>query len=223
MAACDVVLNLRYPTVGESSGTLLRALGMGKAVVVSDVGSFREYPDEICLKAPVDASEEDHLFEYLNLLASRPEVACELGARAAAWVSKECSWEVVARRYIDFLEAVALGKEIGVGEVEAPAKAAACPQPARAEQTEARVEVPAEDIAPYIASWAPAENGARDYVESHLSRLERTLAITPRGGPEDRVLEMGAYLHITPALKTRLGYGEVRGCYFGAAGGVRSA
>ena len=64
---------------------------------------------------------------------------------------------------------------------------------------------------------------SRDYVESHLSRLERTLAITPRGGPEDRVLEMGAYLHITPALKTRLGYGEVRGCYFGAAGGVRSA
>jgi SAM-dependent methyltransferase len=29
---------------------------------------------------------------------------------------------------------------------------------------------------------------------------------------------MGAYLHITPALKTRLGYGEVRGCYFGPAG-----
>jgi len=29
---------------------------------------------------------------------------------------------------------------------------------------------------------------------------------------------MGAYLQITPALKTRLGYGEVRGCYFGEAG-----
>ena len=31
---------------------------------------------------------------------------------------------------------------------------------------------------------------------------------------------MGAYLHITPALKTRLGYGEVRGCYYGPAGVV---
>src|SRR5439155_1315134 len=70
LGGCDIVLNLRYPTVGESSGTLLRALGMGKAVVVSDVGSFREYPDEICLKAPVDAGEEEHLFEYLNLLVS---------------------------------------------------------------------------------------------------------------------------------------------------------
>ncbi|MBV8818278.1 MAG: glycosyltransferase, partial [Acidobacteriaceae bacterium] len=47
LAACDIVLNLRYPTVGENSGTLMRALGLGKAVLVSDVGSFCEYPDEI--------------------------------------------------------------------------------------------------------------------------------------------------------------------------------
>ncbi len=52
-------------------------------------------------------------------------------------------------------------------------------------------------------------------MESHLTRLERTLEITP-GSAEQRILEMGAYLQITPALKTRLGYGEVRGCYFGA-------
>jgi SAM-dependent methyltransferase len=29
---------------------------------------------------------------------------------------------------------------------------------------------------------------------------------------------MGSYLQITPALKNRLGYGEVRGCYYGEAG-----
>ncbi|HSW49584.1 MAG TPA: glycosyltransferase, partial [Bryobacteraceae bacterium] len=74
MGACDIVLNLRYPTVGESSGSLLRALGMGKAVLVSDVGAFRELPDAICLKAPVDATEEDLIFEYLNLLVSRPSL-----------------------------------------------------------------------------------------------------------------------------------------------------
>ena len=70
----------------------------------------------------------------------------------------------------------------------------------------------------YIASWAPAEDGSRAYVETHRTRLERTLALTPSGGPEDRILEMGAYLQITPALKTRLGYGEVRGCYYGPRG-----
>ncbi len=31
---------------------------------------------------------------------------------------------------------------------------------------------------------------------------------------------MGAYLHITPAIQTRLGYGEVRGCYLGPVGKI---
>ena len=48
----------------------------------------------------------------------------------------------------------------------------------------------------------------------------KTLEITPPGGPCDRILEMGAYLQITPALRTRLGYGEVRGCYYGPLGKV---
>ena len=58
LGACDIVLNLRYPTVGESSGTLLRSLGLGKAVLVSEVGSFQEFPDDVCLKVPVGPGEE---------------------------------------------------------------------------------------------------------------------------------------------------------------------
>ncbi len=207
MAACDVVLNLRYPTVGETSGSLLRALGLGKAVVVSDVGAFSELPDEICLKAPTGAGEEDLIFEYLNLLVSRPELARALGARARAWVERECRWELAARRYAVFLEAVARGAEWS--EQEPPAQAA---EPA---PTPPSLESP--PTVEYILGWS-TQPESRRYVETHRSRLEKTLAITPPGGPEDRVLEMGAYLQITPALKTRLGYGEVRGCYYGPAG-----
>jgi len=196
LGACDIILNLRYPTVGESSGTLLRSLGMGKAVVVSDVGSFREYPDDVCLKAPVGAGEEDHLFEYLNLLVSRPEIAQALGARARKWVERECNWNLVAQRYAWFLE----GKE--------------WPQERPAEPAAPAVAVPIE----YIAEWTPSENGSREYIKTHETRLEKTLAITPPGTESDRILEMGAYLQITPALRSKLGYGEVRGCYYGPAG-----
>jgi glycosyltransferase involved in cell wall biosynthesis/SAM-dependent methyltransferase len=206
LAACDIVLNLRYPTVGDNSGTLMRALGLGKAVVVSEVGSFSELPETICLKTPVDASEEDHLYEYLNLLVSRPELRRELGARAREWVKTECTWPQVARRYADFLERVARnGRSPAALDIERPVPEAAAPG----------VRVEPE----YILSWAPDE-GAKGYIETHLTRFEKTLAITPPGGPADRILEMGAYLQITPALQTRLGYGEVRGCYYGPAGKV---
>jgi glycosyltransferase involved in cell wall biosynthesis/SAM-dependent methyltransferase len=201
MAASDIVLNLRYPTVGESSGSLLRALGLGRAVVVSEVGGFREFPDEVCLKAPVDATEEDVLFEYLNLLVSRPDVARSMGEQARCYVERECNWGLVARRYASFLQSVADGTEW-----RDDGRSVTCPTVA---------PVPSEDI----ATWAPDEP-AREYVETHMTRLQKTLAITPPGGPADRVLEMGAYLQITPALRSRLGYGEVRGCYFGKLGRV---
>ncbi len=203
LGACDIVLNLRYPTVGESSGTLLRALGLGKAVLVSEIGSFAEFPDDVCLKVPVGQGEEDLIFEYLNLLVSRPEVSQALGRRARDYVARECNWNVVAARYAGFLEAVVSGAEWQSGPAAGPAPTAE----------------PIPGLEPYLESWAQDREG-RGYLDTHQTRLAKTLEITPRGGPCDRILEMGAYLQITPALRSRLGYGEVRGCYYGKAGEI---
>ncbi len=206
LGACDIVLNLRYPTVGESSGTLLRSLGLGKAVMVSEVGSFQEFPEDVCLKVPVGAGEEDLIFEYMNLLVSRPEVAQALGANARDYVARECNWGAAARQYAAFLEAVVEGKEYR-GADHRPAPEAAAPV----------AELP--EVEQYLRGWA-VDEASRDYLDTHRSRLVRTLEITPPGGPGDRVLEMGAYLQVTPALRDKLGYGEVRGCYYGPAGRI---
>ncbi|MDE3167385.1 MAG: methyltransferase domain-containing protein, partial [Acidobacteriota bacterium] len=205
LGACDIVLNLRYPTVGESSGTLLRALGLGKAVLVSDLGSFSEFPADVCVKVPAGAGEEDLIFEALNLLVSRPDAAAALGARAREYVARECNWDTVAEQYVGFLEAVRDGKPY-----RPPCKPDAAAEPAPAPAAEA------PDIA-YLRGWA-AGDAALGYLNTHETRLVKTLGITPPGGADDRVLEMGAYLQITPALHTKLGYGEVRGCYYGTAG-----
>jgi glycosyltransferase involved in cell wall biosynthesis/SAM-dependent methyltransferase len=229
LAACDIVLNLRYPTVGESSGTMLRAMGLAKAVVVSDVGSFAEFPEDVCLKVPVGAGEEDLIFEYLNLLVSRPDVAREMGTRARNYVAERCNWAAVARQYAGFLEAVVEGRkwEPPVYEVaetvrEEPLPDGGGSDPSRegplVEPSRDREGAVAEsDLARYLSGWASSPE-ARIYLGTHATRLLKTLEITPPGGPDDRVLEMGAYLQITPALNTRLGYGEVRGCYYGKLG-----
>jgi glycosyltransferase involved in cell wall biosynthesis/SAM-dependent methyltransferase len=208
LGACDIVLNLRYPTVGESSGTLLRSLGLGKAVLVSGIGSFAEFPEDVCLKVPVGAGEEDLIFEYLNLLVSRPEVAQALGTRARDYVAQKCNWAAVARQYVEFLEAVAAGKEWRGPAVEP----VAAPTPILQTGGETALDT-------YLRGWAISDE-AGNYLDTHQTRLVKTLAITPPGGPDDRVLEMGAYLQITPALRSKLGYGEVRGCYYGPAGRI---
>lgn len=211
MAACDVILNLRYPTAGENSGSLLRAMGMGKPVIVSDVGAFRELPDDVCLKVPIGAAEEETLFEFLNLLVSRPSLAAAMGARARRWVEKECGWERVADRHLAFLEALTTGADW----VNDPTPEAASPPPPQQRQPPQPALVPAGRE---IAVWTPPDSAARDYLETHLTRFQKTLAMIPPGTAADRILEMGAYLHMTPLLRSRLGYGEVRGCYYGPAG-----
>jgi len=229
LGACDIVLNLRYPTVGESSGTLLRSLGLGKAVMVSEIGSFAESPEDVCLKVPVGVGEEDLIFEYLNLLVSRPEVAQALGARARDYVAQECNWATVARQYVEFMEAVVAGKE-WLGSKSVPVAAAptaavptagvpAAAAPSAAPPSAAAPAVSGPALESYLRGWAVSEE-AGVYLHTHQTRLVKTLAITPPGGADDRILEMGAYLQITPALRSKLGYGEVRGCYYGPAGRV---
>jgi hypothetical protein len=59
LAASDLCLNLRYPTAGETSASLLRILAAGRPAVVSDHGQFAELPEEAALRVPLGAPEEE--------------------------------------------------------------------------------------------------------------------------------------------------------------------
>ncbi len=229
IGAADICLNLRYPTAGETSGTLLRALGLGRAVLVSDVGAFSELSDAICFKVPVGDGEVDLITDYLQLLCTRPEVGESMGARARHWVATACSWDHVAERYADWIEAVIEGR----AEAESDAAADAVAATAAGENgsagavsasvgesppTTAPSPEPESPLGDYILGFCEGAPDRLSYAEKHLTRLVRTVELTPPGENGDRILEMGAYLHITPALKSKLGYGEVRGSYLGPVG-----
>lgn len=59
---------------------------------------------------------------------------------------------------------------------------------------------------------------AREYLKKHLHRIARTLSLVPPPFETRRVLELGAYMQMTPALQCVLGYDEVRGAYYGELG-----
>jgi SAM-dependent methyltransferase len=79
-------------------------------------------------------------------------------------------------------------------------------------------ELPAPIAPEVITAWVSPEG--RDYANTHKSRFVHTLEITPPGDRSQSVLEMGAYMQITAPLKFQLGYGTVRGCYYGPLGRV---
>jgi SAM-dependent methyltransferase len=62
--------------------------------------------------------------------------------------------------------------------------------------------------------------GAKAYLEKHIPRLARTLALVPPPQSTGRVLELGCYMQITPLLQRVCGYKEVCGAYLGPVGRV---
>ncbi len=125
-----------------------------------------------------------------------------MGRRAQQWVERECNWGSVADRYVAFLSQFRDGgtpTEL-VGQAVSPAEFVQSIEPEA------------------IETWVAPD--ARAYASNHKSRFVQTLEMTPAGDESKAILEMGAYMQITPALRFQLGYGTVRGCYFGRLGQV---
>ena len=100
MAGCDVCVSLRAPTMGETSGTAMRALSLGKPLVVSDLGWFAELPDGVVRKVPVGEGEVDAL------------VAALLDPPPASHVPDENRLDHVADLYTAALEQAAGGEAV---------------------------------------------------------------------------------------------------------------
>jgi len=107
LAACDVILNLRRATIGETSAVALRAMALGKPVIVRNIGWFSELPDDVCVKIePEDGVEK--LAAVMRTLASSPEMRHRIGQKARDYVRHTCDPLQVARQYAEFLQDVYL-------------------------------------------------------------------------------------------------------------------
>ncbi len=122
MAACDVLVNLRSPTMGETSGSVIRGLALGKPMLVSDVGWFAEIPDGAALKIPVDDYEVATIAGALELASAH---AAELGAAARDYVRREHDLGFVADAYTAALEETAGGDAVSSDVLLRIAEAAA--------------------------------------------------------------------------------------------------
>lgn len=103
VAAADLCVNLRHPTGGETSASLLRLLGAGRPTLVSAVGAFAELPPGVAAQVDPGPAEGDQILAYCRLLLARPALAAALGARARAFVAAEHTLAGAALGYARFL------------------------------------------------------------------------------------------------------------------------
>jgi glycosyltransferase involved in cell wall biosynthesis len=91
-AIADRFVNLRYPTAGETSGTLIRAFDAGKPVAVSDYAQFAELPDDCVFKVPF-ARERERLLEFFTTDLPDPAKA------QRAWLEQNATLEKCVAGY----------------------------------------------------------------------------------------------------------------------------
>jgi glycosyltransferase involved in cell wall biosynthesis len=125
MAACDACISLRSPTMGETSGSAIRALSLGRPLVVSDLGWFSELPDGVALKVPVDEDEIPALATALELLASSEPTQLAMSDAARAYAQRDHDLGRVAENYASALEEAAGGTRVADAVVVEVAQAAA--------------------------------------------------------------------------------------------------
>jgi len=125
MAACDACISLRAPTMGETSGSVIRALSLGRPLVVSDLGWFSELPDDVALKVDVDEDEVPALATALELLASSEATQRAMSDAACEYVRREHDLEHAAQGYAAALEEAAGGVAVADAVVGEVAQAAA--------------------------------------------------------------------------------------------------
>lgn len=100
----DICLNLRYPYNGETSGSLMRILAKGRCVVVNDIGSFSEIPDNACVKLPSvgdmgEVKEPDEIYSVLKRLVCSPGERLEKASYAREYAEKVLDIKYVAEKY----------------------------------------------------------------------------------------------------------------------------
>ncbi len=107
--AVDVCFNLRHPYNGESSAALARMLSRGKCVVVNDVGSFGETPDDCCVKLPPveemsDKKEERLIYQTMKQLVDDVALRETIGQNARKYAEDVLDVKKIAKQYAEFIQ-----------------------------------------------------------------------------------------------------------------------
>ena len=102
--AGDLYFNLRYPTMYESSASLLRLIGYGKRAVVTDIGSFHDFPDEYVYKIRYGTHEEaDILRVLLRFFKDYNGFSEEESLRITSYARENFSLDLIAKSYFEYL------------------------------------------------------------------------------------------------------------------------
>lgn len=105
IAAADIVVDLRFPHRGEVSGSLARAMQVGRPAVVSATGTYLDVPDEAVRRVAAGPPDPEELANRLRALVDDPGLRARMGEAARARVEAQRDSEATAHGYEEAVDA----------------------------------------------------------------------------------------------------------------------
>ena len=106
LSAFDILVNLRNPHRGETSGSLVRALHVGVPTIVSAVGTYLEVPKDVVVTIPPGPPDPAALAAAVERLAEHADERAAMGARARSYAREAFAPRATATAYAHAIEGV---------------------------------------------------------------------------------------------------------------------
>jgi glycosyltransferase involved in cell wall biosynthesis len=108
-ALTDVCVNLRHPSVGETSGVAMKMMAAGKTVLVTASEECSRLPELAVIRIDSGEAEVEMLAHYLYALATDAGMRALIGGNAAAYVREHHALERVAAGYLEVIRGLGTG------------------------------------------------------------------------------------------------------------------
>lgn len=99
----DLVITLRYPSAGETSAVLLRALAYQKVNIVFDYDSFGDFPDDILLKIPLNTNDPYRLAKTIKSIYMKKDLKKLYETNANEYICNHHNIKKITDQLINFL------------------------------------------------------------------------------------------------------------------------
>lgn len=99
----DLLVNLRYPSFGETSGVQIQAMTAGCATLVNRTGWFAELPGSVTCHLPAAPVTVEALVPVLTQLLADDQRRRMLGSCARDWMEQHHNADNVATQLVDIL------------------------------------------------------------------------------------------------------------------------
>lgn len=108
LVASDTLVDLRWPTAGETPATLMRAFGAGKPGIITDLPQLREFDERFCWRVPAQTFETaSAVIRRMTSVARDPASTRECGFAARDYIAHTATPDIVSSRYLEVIETVA--------------------------------------------------------------------------------------------------------------------